>query len=74
VSKLVEEMSGIKMPPNKPVVGDAVFKRESGVAVLQLIKYPSSVEPYPPELVDGERAIILGKKVGDTRLSGNWNS
>ncbi len=63
-SKLVEELSGIKMPPNKPVVGDAIFKRESGVTVLQLINYPPSVEPYPPELVGGEREIIIGKKSG----------
>jgi len=64
VSKLVEELSGIKTPPNKPIVGDTIFKRESGVTVLQLISYPPSVEPYPPELVGGERGIVLGKKSG----------
>lgn len=64
VSKLVEELSGVKIPPNKPIVGDTIFKRESGVTVLQLISYPPSVEPYPPELVGGERGIVLGKKSG----------
>jgi methanogen homocitrate synthase len=64
ISRLVQELSGIKMPPNKPVVGDCVFKRESGVAVLQLLNYPPSVEPYPPELVGGKREIVLGKKSG----------
>ncbi len=64
VSKLVQELSGIKMPPNKPVVGDSVFRRESGVAVLQLINYPPAVEPYPPELVGGTREIVIGKKSG----------
>ena len=64
VSRLVQELSGIKMPPNKPIVGDSIFKRESGVAVLQLIRYPPSVEPFPPELVGGKRDIIIGKKSG----------
>jgi len=64
VSKLVQEFSGIKMQPNKPVVGDCVFKRESGVAVLQLLAYPPAVEPYPPELVGGKREIVIGKKSG----------
>jgi len=64
ISRLVQELSGIKMPPNKPVVGDCIFKRESGVAVLQLLNYPPSVEPYPPELVGGKREIVLGKKSG----------
>lgn len=70
VSKLVEKLSGIKMPPNKPVVGDAIFRRESGVTVLQLINYPPSVEPYPPELVGGKREIVIGKKSG--RHSIEW--
>jgi isopropylmalate/homocitrate/citramalate synthase len=70
VSRLVQEASGIKMPPNKPIVGDSVFKRESGVAVLQLTRYPPAVEPYPPELVGGTREIIIGKKSG--RHSIEW--
>ena len=70
VSKLVQELSGIKMPPNKPIVGNSVFKRESGVTVLQLIRYPPAVEPYPPELVGATREIMIGKKSG--RHSIKW--
>lgn len=64
VSKFVQELSGIKMPLNKPIVGRNVFTRESGVAVLQLIRYPPSVEAYPPEIVGGTRKIVIGKKSG----------
>jgi methanogen homocitrate synthase len=64
VSKLVEDLSGIKVPPGKPVVGVNVFRRESGLAVQQLISYPPAVESFAPELVGGKREIVLGKKSG----------
>lgn len=64
VSKLVQQLSGIEMPVNKPIVGGGVFKRESGLAVQQLIAFPPAVEPYPPELVGAKREIVLGKKSG----------
>ena len=70
VSKLVEQLSGIKMPPIKPVTGENVFKREAGAAVLQLTRYPPAVEVFPPELVGGKREIVLGKKSG--RHSIEW--
>lgn len=64
VGKKVEEISGVPISPIKPVVGENVFKRESGVAVAQLINYPPAVEGYTPELVGGEREILLSKKSG----------
>jgi isopropylmalate/homocitrate/citramalate synthase len=64
LSKLVQKLSGIKMPVNKPIVGDGAFMRESGLTVLQLTTYPPAVEPYPPELVGGKREIVVGKKSG----------
>jgi len=43
----------------KPVVGKNVFKRESGVAVAQLVKYPPAVEGYAPEVVAAKRVEKL---------------
>ena len=63
-SKLVEKISRIPISPLKPVVGDFVFKRESGVTAAQVIAYPPSVEPYSPELLDREREVLLSKKSG----------
>ena len=61
-AKLVEKISGIAISPLTPVVGDHVFKRESGVAAAQLISYPPAVEPYSPALFGRERGVLLSKK------------
>jgi isopropylmalate/homocitrate/citramalate synthase len=63
-SKLVEKISKIPISPLKPVVGENVFKRESGVAVAQLISFPPSVEGYSPDVLGREREILLSKKSG----------
>jgi 2-isopropylmalate synthase len=63
-SKFVEKISKIPISPLKPVVGDFVFKRESGVTAAQVISYPPSVEPYSPELLGREREVLLSKKSG----------
>jgi methanogen homocitrate synthase len=64
LSRLIEGISGIKIPPGKPVVGVNVFRRESGLAVQQLVNYPPAVESFLPEMVGGRREIVLGKKSG----------
>jgi isopropylmalate/homocitrate/citramalate synthase len=64
VSKLVEQYSGIAISPLKPVVGENVFQRESGVTVAQLISYPPAVEGYSPEVVGRQRGVLLSKKSG----------
>ncbi|MDW8034649.1 MAG: pyruvate carboxyltransferase [Nitrososphaerota archaeon] len=70
LSKLVEKLSGIKMPPNKPVVGDGVFRVESGIIAgwwmnLEKQNKPLIMFPYSWDLV-GQKGveIILGKKSG----------
>jgi isopropylmalate/homocitrate/citramalate synthase len=63
-SKLVEKISKIPIPPLKPVVGDYVFKRESGVTAAQVISFPPAVEPYSPDLLGREREVLLSKKSG----------
>lgn len=68
VGKRVENLSGVPLSPLKPVVGENVFKRESGVTVAQLVTYPPAVEGYSPELVGGEREILLGKKSGKASI------
>lgn len=63
-ARLAEKLSKIPLSPLKPVVGENVFKRESGVTAAQLISYPPSVEGYSPELVGREREVLLSKKSG----------
>ncbi|HQA47831.1 MAG TPA: hypothetical protein PK985_04835, partial [Bacillota bacterium] len=64
LSKLVEEISGVPVSPMRPVVGDMVFTRESGLVVAQMLAYPPSVEGYAPEVVGRKRDVSLGKKSG----------
>lgn len=63
VSRRVAEISGYSLEPYKPVVGDTLFRRESGAVAAQFHN-PSAVEPYSADLVGAERAIVLGKKSG----------
>jgi isopropylmalate/homocitrate/citramalate synthase len=63
VSERVRELSGYALEPWKPVTGSTLFRRESG-AVASQFHDPPSIEPYSSELVQTERAIVLGKKSG----------
>ncbi len=63
-AKLAEKLSRVPLSPLKPVVGENVFRRESGATVAQLISFPPAVEGYSPELVGREREVLLGKKSG----------
>ena len=49
--------------PWKPVVGENLFRRESG-AVASQFHDPPAIEPYSSELVGAERSVVLGKKSG----------
>lgn len=64
VSRLVENLSGVKLQRNKPIVGTAVFSHESGLVVTGALKVPFSAEAFSPELVGQTRNIVLGKKSG----------
>jgi isopropylmalate/homocitrate/citramalate synthase len=70
LSKLVRELSGIEVPPQKPVVGDDIYTVESGIITgwwkrLEKIKRPLEMYPFLPEAVGHEPVeIILGKKSG----------
>ncbi|MGH3104182.1 MAG: homocitrate synthase/isopropylmalate synthase family protein [Gaiellaceae bacterium] len=63
VSQRVRELSGYALQPWKPVVGETLFRRESG-AVASQFHDPPSIEPYAAALVGAERGIVLGKKSG----------
>jgi homocitrate synthase NifV len=63
VGELVRSRSGYELEPFKPLVGENLFRRESG-AVASQFHDPPSIEPYSSELVGAERSIVLGKKSG----------
>ena len=63
LSDRVRELSGYALEPWKPLVGENLFRRESG-AVASQFHDPPSIEPYSSELVAADRGIVLGKKSG----------
>jgi isopropylmalate/homocitrate/citramalate synthase len=63
LAERVRELSGYELEPWKPLVGENLFRRESG-AVASQFHDPPSIEPYSSQLVGAERSIVLGKKSG----------
>jgi isopropylmalate/homocitrate/citramalate synthase len=68
LSQEVEKISAVPMSPLKAVVGQNVFKRESGVTIAQVVNYPPAVEGYAPEVIGAEREIFLSKKSGKASI------
>jgi isopropylmalate/homocitrate/citramalate synthase len=59
----LQQLSGYELEPYKPLVGDNLFRRESG-AVASQFHDPQAIEPYSSDVVAAERGIVLGKKSG----------
>jgi len=70
LSKIVAELSGVRPPPQKPVVGDGIFTVESGILVgwwsrLEGQGLVTEMFPYRPEIVGHDPVkIVYGKKSG----------
>ena len=64
VCRRVLEITGFRIAPNKPIVGENAFSHESGIHVHGVIENPLTYEPIPAELIGAERRIILGKHSG----------
>lgn len=71
LSKLVQERSGVSMPPQKAIVGDGIFTAESGIIlswwsrIRELNLSPLEMFAFLPEFVGAERyRMVLGKKSG----------
>ena len=64
ISKLLQEMSGVKLAPHKAIVGENAFGQEAGMIVSGWREMKFTAEPYLPELVGQSHKILLGKKSG----------
>jgi len=62
-SELVRKAGGYTVDRWKPVVGEALFVRESGAVAAQF-HMPDAIEPYSSQIVAAQRGIVLGKKSG----------
>lgn len=69
LSKLVQDVSGIPVSPQKPVVGETAFGYEAGIAVMFSYRYKHAnmlryAVPYKPEFVGNKFSVTVGKKSG----------
>ncbi|PSP48210.1 2-isopropylmalate synthase, partial [Halobacteriales archaeon QH_7_69_31] len=62
----VEAKSDVRVPANKPVVGDNAFAHESGIHAAGVIENADTFEPgvMTPEMVGASRELVLGKHTG----------
>jgi len=64
LSKLVEEVSGIRMPPQKPLTGENVTAHSSGIHQHGVLMNPITYEFYPPRLVGQRRKVFIDELGG----------
>jgi 2-isopropylmalate synthase len=70
-SKLVERLTGIRVPPNFPIVGENAFSHESGIHTHGVLSKAETFEPgiMTPEMVGHRRRIVSGKHAGTHGIS-----
>ncbi|MGH9776812.1 MAG: 2-isopropylmalate synthase, partial [Candidatus Acidiferrales bacterium] len=68
-SRLLSDITGVRVPPNKAVVGANAFAHEAGIHQDGIIKNPLTYEIIPPEAVGvPARQLVLGKHSGRNAL------
>jgi homocitrate synthase NifV len=68
LADLVARASRRAIPPNKPIVGEAVFSHESGIHVDGLLKNAETYEALPPSMFGRERHLVLGRHSGKAAI------
>jgi len=64
VSRLVSQLTGVAVQPNKAIVGENAFSHEAGIHVHGVMSECSTYEPMRPEIVGKERKFVIGKHSG----------
>jgi isopropylmalate/homocitrate/citramalate synthase len=69
LSRLVQQLAGVRIPANRCIVGENLFDIESGIIVSWLrncgAEFPTELVPFRPELVGNAPArAVLGKGSG----------
>lgn len=64
LSRLVENYSGIFIPPHAPIIGLNAFRHESGIHVDGILKNSQTYKAIDPKEVGRESSFVLGKHTG----------
>src|SRR2546422_8656638 len=60
----IELYSGIPLQPHEPIVGEGVFKHESGIHTAAIAIHPAIYQFIAEESVGGEQRFVFGKHSG----------
>jgi D-citramalate synthase len=71
VSRMVETFSGIRIPPNKPLIGENVFTQTSGIHADGDKKSNLYFNDLLPERFGRKRVYALGKTSGKANIAQN---
>lgn len=71
VSKIVESFSGVRIPPNKPLIGEYVFTQTSGIHADGDNKNNLYYNDLRPERFNRKRIYALGKMSGKANIKKN---
>ncbi len=66
ISRMIEDLSEVPVPANKPIVGANAFAHESGIHAAGVIENSDTFEPgvMTPAMVGARRQLVLGKHTG----------
>lgn len=65
ISKLVSDITGFVVPPNKAIVGSNIFAHESGIHQHGILKHRGTYEIMNPEDIGAEKTkLVIGKHSG----------
>ncbi len=68
LSRFVETISGVRLPPNKPLVGELVFSDEAELHILAQSENPFAYQGLLPEEFGTSRQTIYGKLTTEKTL------
>lgn len=63
-SRLVSDLTGVVVQPNKAIVGENAFGHESGIHTHGILSNPLTYEPFEPSTVGRRRWLQAGKHAG----------
>ncbi|MGD9130219.1 MAG: homoaconitate hydratase [Candidatus Bathyarchaeota archaeon] len=64
LSELVQKISGVKMPPHKPLTGENVTAHSSGIHQHGVLVNPKTYEFYPSRIMGQKRKIYIDELGG----------
>ncbi len=68
LAQLVADLTGRRIDPIQPLIGENIFHCESGLHLKGLQKDTETYEPFAPEKVGTDRKLLYGKKIGKREI------